>query len=177
MRKHLMWTEMLSGHLMHRWIYLGLTEHSDPFRLDCGGRIGHRDLQATAMASISTATLMPTGEVSLICSVQTDLYSLVLYCFIIFSLVVFPTFPAIGISFNCSSNIYCGTQPISEPEAQAVTYFVGSRAEDFLCFLTIHSYGQLLLVPYGHPNFTAPNYDELVFTSTNMAMHWKTHLP
>lgn len=71
---------------------------------------------------------------------------------------------AVGVSSDCSSNIYCGRGPISEPEAQAVTYFVGSRKEDFLCFLTIHSYGQLLLVPYGHPNFTAPNYEELVFT-------------
>ncbi|XP_061571612.1 carboxypeptidase O [Cololabis saira] len=68
----------------------------------------------------------------------------------------------VGVSSNCSSEIYCGTRPISEPEAQAVTYFLGSRAEDFLCFLTIHSYGQLLLVPYGNPNFTAPNYDELM---------------
>ncbi|XP_072231718.1 carboxypeptidase O [Leuresthes tenuis] len=68
----------------------------------------------------------------------------------------------VGVSFNCSSNIYCGSQPISEPEAQAVTYFVGSRKDDFLCFLTIHSYGQLLLVPYGHPNLTASNYDELM---------------
>ncbi|XP_049919237.1 carboxypeptidase O isoform X2 [Epinephelus moara] len=68
----------------------------------------------------------------------------------------------IGISFNCSSNIYCGSQAVSEPEAQAVTYFVGSRKEDFLCFLTIHSYSQLLLIPYGHPNFTAANYDELM---------------
>ncbi|XP_047211715.1 carboxypeptidase O isoform X1 [Girardinichthys multiradiatus] len=68
----------------------------------------------------------------------------------------------VGVSFNCSSNIYCGRGPISEPEAQAITYFVGSRKEDFLCFLTIHSYGQLLLVPYGHPDFTASNYDELM---------------
>lgn len=80
-------------------------------------------------------------------------------------------FTAIGVSFNCCSEIYCGSHPISEPEAQAVTYFVGSRKEDFLCFLTIHSYGQLLLVPYGHPNITAPNYDELVFASTNTVMH------
>ncbi|MEQ2162582.1 hypothetical protein GOODEAATRI_021261, partial [Goodea atripinnis] len=67
----------------------------------------------------------------------------------------------VGVSSNCSSNIYCGRGPISEPEAQAITYFVGSRKEDFLCFFTIHSYGQLLLVPYGHPDFTASNYDEL----------------
>ncbi|XP_068446845.1 carboxypeptidase O-like [Clinocottus analis] len=69
---------------------------------------------------------------------------------------------SIGVSSNCSSDIYCGTQPASEPETHAVTYFVGTRKEDFLCFLTIHSYSQLLLVPYGNPNFTASNYDELM---------------
>ncbi|XP_008323203.1 carboxypeptidase O [Cynoglossus semilaevis] len=68
----------------------------------------------------------------------------------------------VGVSYDCCSNTYCGTSPASEPEAQAVTKFVGSRKDDFLCFLTIHSYGQLLLVPYGHPNFTADNYDELM---------------
>ncbi|XP_074520809.1 carboxypeptidase O-like [Halichoeres trimaculatus] len=68
----------------------------------------------------------------------------------------------IGVSTNCCDQTYCGTQETSEPEAQAVTYFVGTRKEDFLCFLTIHSYGQLLLLPYGHPNFTASNYEELM---------------
>ncbi|KAL6115474.1 cpo [Pungitius sinensis] len=68
----------------------------------------------------------------------------------------------VGVSSNCSSEIYCGSQPMSEPEAQAVTYFVGTRPQEFLCFLTIHSYGQLLLLPYGHPNFTASNYQELM---------------
>lgn len=84
--------------------------------------------------------------------------------------VTFVCFPAIGVSFDCCSNIYCGTQPVSEPEAQAVTYFVGSRIDEFLCFLTIHSYGQLLLLPYGHPNFTASNYNELVFESRNVCL-------
>ncbi|XP_034533822.1 carboxypeptidase O-like isoform X2 [Notolabrus celidotus] len=68
----------------------------------------------------------------------------------------------IGVSFDCCQQTYCGTGPTSEPEAQAVTYFVGTRKEDFLCFLTIHSYGQLLLLPYGNPNYTAPNYKELM---------------
>ncbi|XP_061693014.1 carboxypeptidase O isoform X1 [Syngnathoides biaculeatus] len=68
----------------------------------------------------------------------------------------------IGVSFDCCRDVFCGIAPESEPEAQAVTYFVGTRKEDFLCFLTIHSYGQLLLVPYGHPNFTADNYKELM---------------
>ncbi|XP_012705978.2 carboxypeptidase O isoform X1 [Fundulus heteroclitus] len=82
----------------------------------------------------------------------------------------------VGVSSNCSSNIYCGTGPISEPEAQAVAYFVGSRKEDFLCFLTIHSYGQLLLIPYGHPNFTASNYDELMTVGQGAAEAiWRVH--
>ncbi|XP_034037845.1 carboxypeptidase O-like [Thalassophryne amazonica] len=68
----------------------------------------------------------------------------------------------VGVSFDCCSQTYCGQKPVSEPEAQAVTEFVEFHKNDFLCFLTIHSYGQLLLVPYGHPNITAPNYNELM---------------
>ena len=41
-------------------------------------------------------------------------------------------------------------------------YLKGSRVDDILCYLTIHSSGQLILLPYGHPQITAPNYDELV---------------
>ena len=69
---------------------------------------------------------------------------------------------AVGISRNCCSEVYNGARVLSESEAQAVTDFVKARSSDILCFLTIHSYGQLILVPFGHPNITAPNYDELV---------------
>ncbi|KAJ8372566.1 hypothetical protein AAFF_G00281430 [Aldrovandia affinis] len=68
----------------------------------------------------------------------------------------------VGISRNCCSEIYCGPNVLSEKEAVAVTEFVGQRVGEILCFLTIHSYGQLILVPYGHPEITAPNYDELM---------------
>lgn len=44
---------------------------------------------------------------------------------------------------------------------------MGSRLDDFLCFLTIHSYGQLLLLPYGHPNVAAPNRQQLVRVSAS----------
>ncbi|KAK2856797.1 hypothetical protein Q5P01_005532 [Channa striata] len=58
----------------------------------------------------------------------------------------------IGVSFNCT------------------------RKDDFLCFLTIHSYGQLVLVPYGNPNFTASNYDELMKVGLAAAHEiWKVH--
>nr|XP_057908549.1 carboxypeptidase O-like [Doryrhamphus excisus] len=86
----------------------------------------------------------------------------------------------VGVSFDCCSQTFCGRTPESEPETQAVTYFVGSRKEDFLCFLTIHSYGQLLLVPFGHPNFTAQNYEELMDVGLGAAeaikkVHGKTY--
>ncbi|KAL0204300.1 hypothetical protein M9458_002318, partial [Cirrhinus mrigala] len=46
--------------------------------------------------------------------------------------------------------------------AQAVTDFLVANQNQLLCYLTIHSYSQLILVPYGHPNISAPNYDELM---------------
>ncbi|XP_036397307.1 carboxypeptidase O [Megalops cyprinoides] len=75
----------------------------------------------------------------------------------------------VGISANCCSEIYCGPRALSEVEAVAVTEFVGNRVEEILCFLTIHSYGQLILVPYGHPQISAPNYDELMQVGLNAA--------
>ncbi|XP_056157102.1 carboxypeptidase O-like [Lampris incognitus] len=69
---------------------------------------------------------------------------------------------SVGISLNCCSEVYCGRHPLSEPEARAVADFVGKMKDDFILFLTIHSYGQLLLLPYGHPNVLAPNLDELM---------------
>ncbi|XP_028252981.1 carboxypeptidase O-like [Parambassis ranga] len=68
----------------------------------------------------------------------------------------------VGVSDDCCSNIYCGTKASSEPETRAVTDFIRNLKDEFLCFLTIHSYGQLLLIPYGHPNIMAPNYNELM---------------
>ncbi|KPP73588.1 carboxypeptidase O precursor-like, partial [Scleropages formosus] len=68
----------------------------------------------------------------------------------------------IGVSKDCCSDIYCGSKVLSESEADAVTSFVQSMKERVLCFLTIHSHGQLILVPYGYPEIQAPNYDELM---------------
>ncbi|XP_042371266.1 carboxypeptidase O-like, partial [Plectropomus leopardus] len=42
-----------------------------------------------------------------------------------------------------------------------------------LCFLTIHSAGQLILLPYGHPEISAPNYNELVSVGEAAAAEMK----
>uniref|UniRef100_A0A3Q1GLC1 Carboxypeptidase O-like n=1 Tax=Acanthochromis polyacanthus TaxID=80966 RepID=A0A3Q1GLC1_9TELE len=73
----------------------------------------------------------------------------------------------IGVSFDSCENTYCGESAGSEPEAQAVMDFVGAMVNQTLCFLTIHSAGQLILLPYGHPEISAPNYNELVSVDPN----------
>ncbi|XP_059911534.1 carboxypeptidase O-like [Gadus macrocephalus] len=72
------------------------------------------------------------------------------------------TWGTIGVSTNCCSETYGGTAALSSPEAASVTRYLEQRKADVLLFLTIHSYGQLILVPYGNPNLTAPNYGQLM---------------
>ncbi|KAG9271572.1 carboxypeptidase O-like [Astyanax mexicanus] len=75
----------------------------------------------------------------------------------------------VGVSTDCCSNTYCGESPASEKEAQAVTEFVKNRTKEIICFLTIHSYGQQVLLPYGHPQIMAPNHAELLEAGTGAA--------
>ncbi|XP_034549793.1 carboxypeptidase O-like isoform X1 [Notolabrus celidotus] len=79
----------------------------------------------------------------------------------------------VGVSFDSCSNTYCGKSAGSEPEASAVMKYVGRIANKTLCFLTIHSAGQLILLPYGHPEISAPNYDELVSVGETAAAEMK----
>ncbi len=59
----------------------------------------------------------------------------------------------VGSSGNTGSNVYRGTGPFSEPETQAVRDFVNSR--QFVIWFSYHSYGNLLLYPWGYyPGYT-----------------------
>ncbi|XP_051866624.1 carboxypeptidase O-like [Pristis pectinata] len=69
---------------------------------------------------------------------------------------------SVGASRNCCLDIYCGSASESEPETQAVADFLRRHAPDVLCYLTIHSYGQLILTPYGYTNSTSSNHEELM---------------
>jgi hypothetical protein len=58
-----------------------------------------------------------------------------------------------GSSPTTSSIVYRGPSPFSEPEMQAVRDFVG--AHEFTVWLSYHTYGELLLYPWGYiPAFT-----------------------
>ncbi|KAM9736429.1 carboxypeptidase O isoform 2-T2 [Dama dama] len=53
-------------------------------------------------------------------------------------------------------------RPVSEPETKAVSSFIESKKENIACFLTMHSYGQLILVPYGYTKNKSNNHEELI---------------
>ncbi|XP_004458220.1 carboxypeptidase O [Dasypus novemcinctus] len=69
---------------------------------------------------------------------------------------------SIGASKNCQDLTFCGTGPVSEPETKAVSRFIESKKENILCYLTIHSYGQLILIPYGYTKKKSSNYEKLI---------------
>ncbi|XP_012624577.2 carboxypeptidase O [Microcebus murinus] len=69
---------------------------------------------------------------------------------------------SIGASRNCQDLTFCGTGPVSEPETKAVSSFVESKKNNILCFLTMHSYGQLILTPYGYTQNKSSNHEELI---------------
>ncbi|CAB3388305.1 Hypothetical predicted protein [Cloeon dipterum] len=56
----------------------------------------------------------------------------------------------VGASSDPCSSIYAGSRPFSEPETKAMTDFILSRRDEIKVYLTLHSYGQMWLVPWGY---------------------------
>ncbi|XP_046566077.1 carboxypeptidase B-like [Haliotis rubra] len=70
----------------------------------------------------------------------------------------------VGVSNQCSSDIYCGTSVFSEAEAQAIRNKVSeinSGGQRLLAYLAVHSYSQLLLTPYSYANDRPGNAAEV----------------
>lgn len=70
-------------------------------------------------------------------------------------------FDNVGSSPTTSSDIYRGPSAFSEPETQAIKNFCATR--HFTCFLSYHSYGELLLYPWGY--FSGFTSDQAVFAA------------
>lgn len=67
----------------------------------------------------------------------------------------------IGSSDVPNSSTYRGEGPMSEPEVQAIADFAASR--DFKLVINYHSYGQLLLHPWGYVSYITPDdYDQIM---------------
>ncbi|XP_009984000.1 PREDICTED: carboxypeptidase A1-like, partial [Tauraco erythrolophus] len=65
-----------------------------------------------------------------------------------------------GASSNPCSQTYRGPYANSEPEVKAIVDFVKNHG-NIKAFISIHSYSQLLLYPYGHTSTPAPDQEEL----------------
>ncbi|XP_030388442.1 zinc carboxypeptidase-like [Scaptodrosophila lebanonensis] len=59
---------------------------------------------------------------------------------------------------------YGGAEPNSEPEVQALESFVSALPDGYVgAYIAMHSYGQYLLLPYGHTTTEFPeNYDQML---------------
>ncbi|XP_005808043.1 carboxypeptidase B2 [Xiphophorus maculatus] len=66
-----------------------------------------------------------------------------------------------GASPDPCTEIYCGPFPESEPESQAVANFLRSHKESIQIYLSIHSYSQMLIIPYSCTEDEAENHSEL----------------
>nr|XP_055047498.1 carboxypeptidase A1-like [Misgurnus anguillicaudatus] len=69
-------------------------------------------------------------------------------------------FGGLGASSNPCDETYHGPSPNSEPEIKAIVDFVKSHG-NLKAFLSIHSYSQMLLYPYGYTSVPAKDKDEL----------------
>ena len=66
-----------------------------------------------------------------------------------------------GASANSCSETYRGPYANSEPEVKAIVDFVENHG-NIKAFISIHSYSQLLLYPYGYTSTPVPDQSELV---------------
>ncbi|XP_055294946.1 zinc carboxypeptidase-like [Sitodiplosis mosellana] len=67
---------------------------------------------------------------------------------------------ATGGSTNPCSETYAGAKAFSEPETLALAEFIKSF-DNIRLYLSFHSYGQMLLFPYGHSKNRAVNFNSL----------------
>jgi hypothetical protein len=56
---------------------------------------------------------------------------------------------------------YAGPKPNSEPETQAMVDFLMSRSNNVKIYLTLHSYAQMWLVPWGYTSEKPADYYDM----------------
>uniref|UniRef100_A0A915J6Y2 Peptidase M14 carboxypeptidase A domain-containing protein n=1 Tax=Romanomermis culicivorax TaxID=13658 RepID=A0A915J6Y2_ROMCU len=60
------------------------------------------------------------------------------------------------------SEMYPGASPFSEPETKSLSKWIYGLKGQLLSYITLHSYGQMWLIPYGYArNIYAPDFDQL----------------
>lgn len=66
----------------------------------------------------------------------------------------------IGATRSPCSNIYAGSVPFSEPEVAALKRFIETDVQDLKIYISLHSYGQLFLSPWGYTSDKPDNHDD-----------------
>lgn len=72
-----------------------------------------------------------------------------------------------GTSDDTSSLVYCGEYPFSEPETQAIRDLALNHS--FSVAIDFHTFGDLVMWPWGYTTDLPPDNDDLVRIGTNMA--------
>ena len=72
-----------------------------------------------------------------------------------------------GASGDSCSQTYYGPEPFSEVEARNVRDWVGARKDRIVFYQTLHSYSQLILIPWGYTETPAPGYDAMYNLALN----------
>jgi carboxypeptidase A2 len=65
-----------------------------------------------------------------------------------------------GSRFPCVP-FYAGTEPFSEPETRALSNYILQNKDKIAMYITLHSYGQLWLLPWGYTRTKPDDYDDL----------------
>ncbi|KAH1011513.1 hypothetical protein HUJ04_000864 [Dendroctonus ponderosae] len=66
-----------------------------------------------------------------------------------------------GASQDSCSEIYAGPEAFSEPESQAIRDWVLANGENLQLYLSFHSYGEMMLYPWGYAPELPENHEDL----------------
>lgn len=64
-------------------------------------------------------------------------------------------------SSNACTDDFRGPRPFSEPETQAMSDFILNRKDQIKIYLTLHSYSQMWLVPWGYKDEKPKDYYDM----------------
>ncbi|KAL4702777.1 hypothetical protein ACJJTC_002317 [Scirpophaga incertulas] len=70
-------------------------------------------------------------------------------------------FGTVGISTRESSEVYCGAAAFSEKESIAMSKLIRSYGDDLEYYISFHSYGQYMIIPYSNLDIPMHNYKEM----------------
>lgn len=67
-----------------------------------------------------------------------------------------------GASSNPCHETFAGPKPLSEPETEALAKILSANKDRISMYISLHSYSQLILLPYGYARAYPDNYNEMM---------------